>query len=212
MTMTDEKKLEPENPAPHAAEAASTPDAPNPSNAPSPPSPPRRTWVRYLPSALAVVAALVIGGLAGVLIGQNTAHPPQRAGFTQGGGMRGGDGIGQGGAHGGPRGTHGGHGPAHGPRADGAFTAGTITAIDGSTITVKLPDGSTVKVMTSDSTKVTETTRSSVDKLKTGDTVTVIGRKDASGDVDAATIAEGKSGFAGLRGGGRRGSGSGSGD
>jgi hypothetical protein len=199
--MTDDKQLEPEGSAPHAADAASTPDAA------SPPNPPRRRWMRYLTPALAIVAALVLGGLAGVLIGQNTARSPQRAGFTQGvNGFRSGQGpgAGQGGAPG-----------ANGAPNGGAFTAGTITAIDGSTITVKLPDGSTVKVTTSDSTKVTETTSSSVDKLKTGDKVTVIGRKDASGDVDAATIAEGQSGlgaFRGGAGGGQRGDGNGSGN
>jgi preprotein translocase subunit YajC len=151
----------------------------------------------------------VVGGLAGVLIGQNTAHgSPQRAGFIQGGGgFRGGPGPGQGAPDGGP------NGGANRAPAGGGFTAGTITAIDGDTLTVKLPDGTTVKVTTSDSTKVTTTATSSVSKLKTGDKVTVIGRKDASGDLDAATIAEGQSGFGAFRGGaggqGRDGTGSG---
>jgi hypothetical protein len=175
---------------------------------------PKKTWVRYLTPALAIVAALVIGGVAGVFIGQSTASASaQRTGFGQGqnrGGFGGGEGFPGGGA-GAPSGAPGagtgtGTGGANGA---GAFTAGTIQSVDGDTITVKLQDGSTVKVTTSDSTKVTETTSSSVSKLKSGDEITVIGEKDSSGDVTARSIAEGQSGL-GLRGfGGQRGGGTG---
>lgn len=194
-----------------AAVPAPDPDAPA---AASVPSAPKKKLTRYLTPALAVVAALVVGGVGGVFIGQSTAHAaPQRAGFGQGaGGFRGGEGFG-----GGQGGAGGGQGaPAGRPGAGGAFTAGTITAVEGSTITLKLQDGSTVKVGTSAATKVTRTSTSSVSKLKSGDTVTVVGQKDASGDVTATTIAEGQAGFGGFRGGfggGTGGSGgSGSGD
>jgi Cu/Ag efflux protein CusF len=167
---------------------------------------PKKGWVRFVTPALALVAALVIGGVAGVFIGQSTASASnQRTGFTQNrGGFGGGEGFPGGGA-GAPSGAPGNGTGTGGANGAGAFTAGTIQSVDGDTITVKLQDGSTVKVTTSDSTKVTETTSSSVSKLKSGDEITVIGEKDSSGDVTATTIAEGQSGL-GLRGfGGQRG-------
>jgi len=85
-----------------------------------------------------------------------------------------------------------------GPRG---FTAGTITSIDGGTITLKLADGSTVKVTTSGSTTVTKTDPSTVSELATGDTTTVIGQPDSSGNVTATRIAEGDAGFGGFGGG-----------
>jgi Cu/Ag efflux protein CusF len=177
-------------------------DSETPVAAPAAATAPKKGWVRFVTPALALVAALVVGGVAGVLIGQSTASAStQRTGFQNRGGFGGGEGFPGGGA-GAPSGAPN----AGGANGAGAFTAGTIQSVDGDTITVKLQDGSTVKVTTSDSTKVTETTDSSVSKLKSGDEITVIGEKDASGDVTATTIAEGQSGF-GLRGfgGGQRG-------
>jgi preprotein translocase subunit YajC len=153
--------------------------------------PPKKKWTRYLTPALALVAALVVGGVAGVFIGQSTAQAsPQRTGFGQNGGFPRGEGFGGGQRLGGQGGAPGG---------SGGFTAGTIESVDGGTLTLKLADGSTVKVTTSDSTRVSETTESSVSKLKKGDTVTVIGQKDSSGDVTADSISEGQGGFGGFR-------------
>jgi ferric-dicitrate binding protein FerR (iron transport regulator) len=153
---------------------------------------PKKNWTRYLTPALALVAALILGGVAGVLIGQSTVSSTNassvRGGF-------GGTGTGAGGAGG----AAGGIGTGAGAR--GGFTAGTITGVDGSTITVKLADGSTVKVNTSTSTKVTKTSTTSVNDLATGDTVTVVGAKDASGAVTATRISEGQLGLGGGFGG-----------
>ncbi len=76
-------------------------------------------------------------------------------------------------------------------------TAGTITAIDGSTITVEAaaaPGGtstetSTVKVATTDETTVTESVSGSVDDLAEGDHVTVMGTT-ADGAVTAQRIVD----------------------
>jgi ferric-dicitrate binding protein FerR (iron transport regulator) len=160
---------------------------------------PKKNWTRYLTPALALVAALILGGVAGVLIGQSTVSSTNassvRGGF-------GGTGTGAGGAGG----AAGGIGTGAGAR--GGFTAGTITGVDGSTITVKLADGSTVKVNTSTSTKVTKTSTTSVNDLATGDTVTVVGAKDASGAVTATRISEGQLGLGGGFGGRAPGTGS----
>jgi ferric-dicitrate binding protein FerR (iron transport regulator) len=160
---------------------------------------PKKNWTRYLTPALALVAALILGGVAGVLIGQSTVSSTNassvRGGF-------GGTGTGAGGAGG----AAGGIGTGAGAR--GGFTAGTITGVDGSTITVKLADGSTVKVNTSTSTKVTKTSTTSVNDLATGDTVTVVGAKDASGAVTATRISDGQLGLGGGFGGRAPGTGS----
>jgi hypothetical protein len=151
-----------------------------------------KNWTRFLTPVLALVAALIVGGIGGVLIGQNTASPSNasvvRNGFGPGGGGEG-PGTGQ----------------LNGNR--GGLTAGTITSIDGDTITVKLADGSTVKVSTSDSTTVTKTSKAKVGDLATGDTITVIGQADSSGNVTATRISEGDAGFGGFVGGGARPSG-----
>lgn len=81
--------------------------------------------------------------------------------------------------------------------AGGGFTSGEITAIDGSTVTIKASDGSTVTVSTTDGTTVTTTTDASVSDLGVGDTVTVIGSTDSSGTVTAQAITEGTAGVGG---------------
>lgn len=167
--------------------AAPVPAAPASSTAGAPAR--KSSWAKYLTPALALLAALIVGGVAGVLIGQSTANASTgssvRGGFG-GEGAGGGTGTGRfGGAAGGAR---------------GGFTAGTITSVDGSTLTVKLADGSSVKVTTDGNTTVTQSSTISVDKLVTGETVTVIGPKSASGDITATRIAEGALGVGGVGG------------
>jgi len=161
-----------------------------------------RRWTRFVTPALALVAALIVGGVAGVLIGQNTASASNASslpgGFVGGQGGQGFPGFGdrQGGT--GDNSTTGGPG---GARA--GFTAGTITSIDGDTITLKRADGSTVKVSTSGSTTVTKTSKAKVTDLSAGDSITVIGQADASGNVTATRISEGDAAFGGFVGGAR---------
>jgi hypothetical protein len=192
-----------------ASPAAAQPPAEQPavaSTAPSTPvaaAPAKKSWTRFLTPALALLAALIVGGVAGVLIGQNTASANNassiRGGFANGQGGEGFPGFGN---HGGAGTGTGGTGTTGGAR--GGFTAGTITAIDGDTITVKEADGTTVKVSTSDSTTVTKTDTSKVSDLSTGETITVIGQADSSGNVTATRISEGDAaGFGGFGGGPR---------
>jgi len=137
---------------------------------------------RIITPALAAVAALAIGLFGGILISHGTSSSTSQA---QGGGNFGG----------GAGGTEGGTGGPGG--AGGNITAGTITGIDGDTITLKLTDGSTVKVTSSSDTTVTTSATSSVSDLAKGDTITVSGTKDSDGNVIATTVREGETGFGG---------------
>jgi hypothetical protein len=193
--MADKNGTSPASAEPPAEPATTNPPAASAAPAVATVAAPKKSWTRYLTPALALVAALIVGGVAGVLIGQNTASASNasslRGGFPNGGEGLPGFGGGQGGA-----GT--GNGAAAGGR--GGFTAGTITSIDGGTITLKLTDGSTVKVSTSDSTTVTKSSTAKVSDLSTGETITVVGQPDSSGDVTATRISEGDAGFGGFGG------------
>jgi len=148
---------------------------------PTPPAPatPKKSVVRrIITPALAAVAALAIGLFGGILISHGTSSSTGQA--------QGDRGTFAGGAEGGTGGPGG---------AAGDITAGTITGIDGDTITLKLTDGSTVKVTSSSDTTVTTSETSSVSDLAKGDTVTVSGTKDSDGNVSATTVREGEMGF-----------------
>jgi hypothetical protein len=156
--------------------------------------------MRWITPALAVVAALAIGGAGGVLIGRNSAAAAASpAGFARGqlgsGGFAGGAG-GAGVGAGAGRAGAGGAGLA-------GLTAGTIVSVNGSSIVVKGQDGTQKTIDTSSNTKVMKSTTSSVSALKPGESVTVIGSTDSSGNVTAKTISEGAAirGRLGARGG-----------
>lgn len=143
-----------------------------------------------------VVAALLFAG--GLLVGHATSASATAQGPA--GGF-----AGNGRAFGGAGGV-GRTGGANGAGGPGGFTAGKITSIDGSTITITTTDGKTVKVTTTSSTTVSKTTQSDVASLAAGDTVTVIGSAAADGSVAAQRISEGAGGFGGFggQGGGAR--------
>ncbi len=136
---------------------------------------------RWITPVLAGVAAVAIGLFGGILIGHSTASSSS----SQSAGTRGGFG----GAAGG--GAGGGFGGGFGGGAGGGFTAGTISSIDGDTITLTLTDGSKVKVTTGTSTTVTKSAAGKVSDLAAGETVTVRGAKDSSGNVTATSVSEG---------------------
>jgi len=187
--MADKNDSSPASAAPPAGSPESTPvAAADAGPVTAAPAPATKRWTRFVTPALALIAAVIIGGVGGVLIGQNTASPSNASE------IRGGFGPGQ-----------GGDGPDTGQLSGGrgGLTAGKITSIDGDTITLTLADGSTVKVSTSGSTSVTKTSKAKVSDLKTGDSVTVIGEADSSGNVTATRISEGDAGFGGFVGGPR---------
>lgn len=87
----------------------------------------------------------------------------------------------------------------------GGFTIGTVTAIDGGTITISSFDGSTVTVTTTSSTTVMKSAQGSLSDLKVGQNVRATGTTGSDGTVAATSINEGSGGFG--FGGGRRGQG-----
>ncbi|WP_411698388.1 DUF5666 domain-containing protein [Conyzicola sp.] len=149
------------------------------------PTPAKKSAARFITPVLVIVAALGIGLFGGVLIGQSTASSSQAAG-----GMTRPDGA-----------------TGDAPTGDfaggaGGFTSGTVTAVDGDTVTLELTDGSTVTVTTTDATTITTTEDSSVSALAEGDSLTVVGDADDDGNVAATSISEGATGFGGGMGGG----------
>ncbi|TQL41941.1 myosin-like protein [Homoserinimonas aerilata] len=150
-----------------------------------------RRWTRHITPALGGLALLVIGFFGGLLVGQNSGSTGPGQGNLPGGmsslpeGMNGGSGGGVGGGVGGP----------------GGFTSGTITSVDGDTITLELSDGSTVTVTAGSDTTITTTEESSVGELAEGDTLTVVGETDDDGTIAATSISEGERGFGGFSGG-----------
>lgn len=85
-------------------------------------------------------------------------------------------------------------GPAGGPAMSLRPTAGSITAIDGSTLTVETADGESVTVTLSDDTTVTVAEEISFDDLEQGDQVRVSGETDG----DTVTAVRVEIGDAGL--------------
>lgn len=179
-------------PEPTSTPNATTSVAPASASAPSSAPAKKKGAGRFVTPALILVAVLGIGIFGGVLIGQNTGGSAQAGGMGQGG-MTAPDGAAGGGTA--PDGAAGGM---------GGFTSGTVVSVDGDTIVLETSDGEQVTVSTSDDTTVTTTEESDVASLATGDTLTVMGEADDSGDVAATSITEGESaGFGGMGGGQR---------
>ncbi|MFD7165854.1 DUF5666 domain-containing protein [Streptomyces violascens] len=160
-------------------------------------APPRQQlpWLTLLLSG-SLVAGLAFAGGALVEKNQSQGGMPSaaaRGGAAQNGqgGQRQGFGAGQGGQRQG-----GGI-----PGAAGGLTIGTVKLVDGSTIYVTDTQGNVVKVTTAGSTQVIESKSGKVSDLQPGQTVTVRGSQNASGDVAATTVTQGgASGFGGGRG------------
>ena len=90
---------------------------------------------------------------------------------------------------------------AQGGFAGGGFTSGAITAISGTTVTIKATNGTTTTITTTPSTTVSKTVTTDLSGLKVGDRITVIGQKDANGNVAAQAITQGTGAFGALGGG-----------
>lgn len=193
----------------------STPAAPQPAQGPALNVPPRKSGLpSWLIPTLAIIVALGVGLLGGILIGQHTgaaAQASSRSGFA-------GRGFGAGGFGGESGSGTGGSGtatPGAGGFAGGGFTSGTIQSISGDKMVVKTVQGTTVTVTTDSSTKISKTSSASLSDLKVGERVTAVGKSTGSGSVTATTVTEGgvlggAGGFGGFRGGAGGGSGTGS--
>ncbi|MCW2747189.1 MAG: hypothetical protein JWP10_331, partial [Nocardioidaceae bacterium] len=141
-------------------------------------------------ATLALVAAVLLAGgfFAGYVIKGDGASATASSGRQMGaGGFPGGNA--EGGAPGAPSGAG---------AAGGGITAGTVSSVDGDTITIKTADGKSVKVKTGTSTTVTLNTEGSVSDLASGDSVVVRG-ETADGTLKAESITEGSFGGFGGR-------------
>ncbi len=140
------------------------------------PLPPARRRPRMWVGAAAAGLALLVGGAAAAGAARSDTAP---ATATE-------DGAGDQG-----RGADAGErcGPG-GPGGRGHGARGTITAIDGTTLTVESEDGATVTVTTSDDTRVTEATEGTLADIATGDTVRVMGPEGDDGRVAARAVIE----------------------
>src|SRR4029077_13981040 len=83
-----------------------------------------------------------------------------------------------------------------GPGGRGGFTAGAVTSVDGSTITIKTVAGDTVTVSTTADTKVSVTKTIKLSDLAVGDTVRVTGTTTGT-TIAADAIEKGALGFGG---------------
>ncbi|HEV7948958.1 MAG TPA: hypothetical protein VGP24_04240 [Glaciihabitans sp.] len=158
-----------------------TPNAPQPTTT----APAKKKVTRFITPALVIIAVLGIGIYGGVLIGQNTASASTAAGGF------GGDRTGMTA----PDGAAGGTGAMGGM---GGLTTGTVVSVDGTTMVIEDADGEQVTVTTTDDTSVTATSDTTLDALTEGDSVTIVGEADDTGEVAATSISEGAStGFPG---------------
>lgn len=73
-------------------------------------------------------------------------------------------------------------------KANVGLTSGEIIAKDDQSVTIKARDGSTRKVLFDDSTKVTRSMMASLEDLMRGEMVTVVGKVNEEGSVEASAI------------------------
>jgi hypothetical protein len=157
-------------------------------------APPRRK-LPWLTLALCggVVAALAFAG--GALVEKNNVQNNASSAANAFASLRGGAGAAGGAGAGGATRTGGGTGTGTG--GAGAPTTGTVKLVDGTTVYLTDSSGNVVKVTTGKSTKVNVTKTGKVSDLQPGQSVTVLGSTDKSGDLAATTVTEGGSPFGG---------------
>ena len=150
-------------------------------------APPRRK-LPWLP--LLLTAGMIAGlGFAGGAYFQKTNGTAAATGFPSGAQRPGGTG-GAGGYGGFGGGAAGGAGTGTGGTGTTA-TTGTVKLVDGDTVYLTTGSGTVVKVTTKSSTKITTVKTGRTTDLLPGQSVTVQGSTDTSGNVTAATVTEG---------------------
>lgn len=82
----------------------------------------------------------------------------------------------------------------------GGFAFGTVTNVDGNTITISSFNGSTMTVTTTSATTVTKSVQGSFSDLKVGQTIRATGTTGSDGTIAATSINEGSGGFGAFRG------------
>ena len=164
-------------------------------------APPRRKlpWLSLLLAGGVIAAA---GFAGGALVEKNngsgsssaaSAFAKLRSGATGGaGGTAGAGGFSRAGGTAGASGAAGAGGFAgFGGGAAGGATTGTVKLVDGNTIYVTNSSGNIVKITTGSSTTVSIAQSGKVSQIAPGQTVTVRGTTDSSGNVTATSVTEG---------------------
>jgi hypothetical protein len=162
--------MEEPGPPPPAPAAGDTPPVAAELQDGAPKSTARPPWMTWLVALGVVTAAVAAFGVARAMSHNHNSSSASAANASQRTNQAGGFGYGR-------------NGSRFAFGRDG--TAGTITAIDGSTLTVKSAAGKSVQVATTGSTRITVTTSVALTAVSTGDTVTVTGSR--SGTTLAAT-------------------------
>lgn len=155
-----------------------------------------KRWYNRATYVLGALALLVGGFLAGVQVdkhygsGSSAANARNAALSALANGF---NGRGGGGFEGNGFPGRGGTNPSASPTTSAAAQSltGKITLVDGTTVYVTLANGDVLTVRTTTSTKVTVGTATKVSQLKAGQTVTVTGPADSSGNVTASSITSG---------------------
>lgn len=131
--------------------------------------------------AISAIVLIAVSGGAGYWYG--SSHPMNASGSGRGTAFAGGaGGFARGGAGGqGARGAFG------GGQGVGMVT-GEVKSVDQGSLTVQLRDGSSKLVITTSSTKATHMADATMDEIKQGEQVMVMGAANADGSVTAQTI------------------------
>jgi hypothetical protein len=172
--------------------------------------PNRATWV------LLVLMVLAVGFVGGAFAQKTWGPTSSTSGLPDfaalGGGFPGAGGTGTAGGTGATGGTGtsgatggtGGTGSAGGQQPGafpgggfGGMTIGTLTAVDGNTLTITGQDGTTTTVTVPDSADVTASKKVPLSGLTVGETVIVSGEAGDDGTVTASSVSQGGSGFPG---------------
>src|SRR5438094_359721 len=157
MTTYDTPRVNEPTPSENVPPAPPHDDTDEPDFTPRP-----RKRARPLTYALAALAFIALGTLAGVMIQKHEDHTTTSTSATSAAGRA----VGTG------RGT-GGSGGAGGPAGGGGGSVGTVTLVDGDNIYVTDTTGNVVKVVTNAATQLTKTDPATIKDLTPGETVIV---------------------------------------
>ena len=153
-------------------------------------APPRRKlpWLTLILAAGVIAAGSFWGG---AMVQKNSGSSTSSTASAFAARLKAGGAGGTAGGFGGFSRGGSGTGTGTGTGAGGGATSGTIKLIDGNTIYVTNSSGNIVKITTGGSTTVSIAKSGTVSQLQPGQTITVRGTTDSSGNVTATTVTEG---------------------
>jgi hypothetical protein len=155
-----------------------------------------KPWRNRATFVLAALVLIVGGFLAGVQVekhyGSTTTASNARANALSQFAARAGEGFGRGGTGTGGAGATATPSSGASGAASTQSNTGKITLVDGSTVYVTLAGGDVLTVKTTPTTKVSVGSVTKVSGLKAGQSITVTGPTDSSGNVTATSITSGR--------------------